>query len=107
MNNLYVETAVQFAKVYRMLKVSVASGKKENMLTGAERAEMLWMLSDEMAELNRKLRQLAISIAYYNLNDVWNMATAGMVDKSHADIAKEALSRWERTRDVITILNPK
>ena len=105
MNDLYLETATEFIKTYRLLKVSVAKGGTDNMLTGAERTEMLWQLSDELARLNAKLRTLAISIAYHNLTDVWNQYTAGMVDKSHAEIASEAYERWRRASTVSQILN--
>ena len=105
MNDLYLETATEFIKTYRLLKVSVAKGGTDNMLTGAERTEMLWELSDELARLNAKLRTLAISIAYHNLTDVWNQYTAGMVDKSHAEIASEAYERWRRASTVSQILN--
>lgn len=107
MNDLYLETATEFIKTYRLLKVSVAKGGTDNMLTGAERTEMLWQLSDELAQLNGKLRTLAISIAYHNLTDVWNQATAGMLDKSHAQIASEAYERWRRVSNVSRILNEK
>ena len=96
MNNLYVETATEFMKTYMLLKESVAKGGSENMLSGAERTQMLWQLNDQLSDLNRKLRQIAICISYYNLVDVWNIYTAGMTDKSHGDIAAEAIDRWKR-----------
>ncbi len=105
MNDLYLETATEFIKTYRLLKVSVAKGGTDNMLTGSERTEMLWQLSDELARLNAKLRTLAISIAYHNLKDVWNQATAGMVDKTHSEIATEAFERWRRASEVSRIFN--
>lgn len=106
MNDLYMEVAQEFVKTYRILKISVAKGGSDNMMTGAERTEMLWQLSDALARLNRKLRMLAISIAYHNLTDVWNKATAGIIPKSHSDIAHDALDRWKRASDVSSILNP-
>ena len=106
MNDLYMETAQEFVKTYRLLKISVAKGGSDNMLTGAERTEMLWDLTDALARLNRKLRMLAISIAYHNLTDVWNKATAGIIPKSHSDIAHDALGRWKRASEVSSILNP-
>ena len=105
MNDLYLETASEFIKTYRLLKVSVAKGGTDNMLTGAERTEMLWQLSDELARLNAKLRTLAISIAYHNFTDVWNQYTAGMVDKSHGEIAADAYERWRRASNVSRILS--
>ena len=105
MNDLYLETATEFIKTYRLLKVSIAKGGTDNMMTGAERTEMLWELNDELANLNRKLRTLAVSIAYHNLTDVWNQATAGRVDKTHAQIASEAFDRWRRASEVSRILN--
>ena len=105
MNDLYLETTTEFIKTYRLLKVSIAKGGTDNMLTGAERTEMLWQLNDELARLNAKLRTLAISIAYHNFTDVWNQYTAGMLDKSHADIAHDAYDRWRRASTVAQILS--
>ena len=105
MNDLYMEVAQEFVKTYRLLKVSIAKGGSENMMTGAERTEMLWELSDALARMNRKLRMLAISIAYHNLTDVWNQATAGIIPKSHSDIAHDALDRWKRASEVSRILD--
>ena len=105
MNDLYLETASEFIKTYRLLKVSVAKGGTDNMLTGAERTEMLWQLSDELARLNAKLCTLAISIAYHNFTDVWNQYTAGIVDKSHGEIAADAYERWRRASNVSRILS--
>ena len=105
MNDVYLETASEFIKTYRLLKVSVAKGGTDNMLTGAERTEMLWQLADELARLNAKLRTLAISIAYHNFTDVWNQYTAGMVDKSHGEIAADAYERWRRASNVSRILS--
>ena len=106
MNDLYMETAQEFIKTYRVLKTSIAKGGEENMLTGAERTEMLWELTDALAKLNSKLRMLAISIAYHNLTDVWNQATVGIIPRSHSDIAHDAIDRWKRASEVSMILNP-
>ena len=105
MNNIYVETAAEMIRTYRLLKVSVALGSNVNMLTGAERTELLWNLNDALDQLNRKLRRLAMSIAFYNLGDVWNNATAGMVERSHAQVAADAIDRWKRAQRVYAILD--
>lgn len=105
MNNIYVETAAELIRTYRLLKVSVALGSNVNMLTGAERTELLWNLNDTLDQLNRKLRRLAMSIAFYNLGDVWNNATAGMVERSHAQVAADAIDRWKRAQRVYAILD--
>lgn len=106
LNDLYLETASEFIKVFSTLKETVAKGSKTNMLRGSERTEMLWRLSDQMADLNRRLRQLAISIAYHNMMDVWRGYTAGLIDRDKSTIASEALDRWRRTSRVASILNP-
>ena len=98
MNNLYAETAAELIKVYNVLKYTISVGGKTNMLTGAERTELLWEINDSMQDFNRKLRQLALSIAYYNMTDVWNKATAGMVDRNHGEIARQAYKRWVRAQ---------
>lgn len=105
MNNIYVETAAELIRTYRLLKVSVALGTNVNMLTGAERTELLWNLNDALDQLNRKLRRLAMSIAFYNLGDVWNNATTGMVERSHAQVAADAIDRWKRAQRVYAILD--
>ena len=65
---------------------------------------MLWSVNKSLYELNAKLRQIAISISFYNLKDVWNKATQGMVEKTHGQIAKDALDRWKRAKNVSRIL---
>lgn len=98
MNNLYAETAAELIKVYNVLKYTIAVGGKTNMLTGAERTELLWSINDSMQDFNRKLRQLALSIAYYNMTDVWNKVTTGLVERNHGEIARQAHSRWMRAQ---------
>lgn len=94
MNDLYLECAIECIKVYKLLKNSVAKGGNGNMLTGAERTEMLWHLADEMKELNNKLRKLVISIAYHNFTDVWYKYSAGIIPRDHTSIANAAFARW-------------
>lgn len=106
LNDLYLETASEFIKVYTTLKESIAKGGETNMLRGSERTEMLWELNDQLADLNRRLRQLAISIAYHNMMDVWNRYTAGLIDRDKGVIASEALDRWRRASEVASVLNP-
>lgn len=83
---------------------SGSGGGANNMLNGKQRAEMLWSVNKSLYELNAKLRQIAISISFYNLKDVWNKATQGMVEKTHGQIAKDALDRWKRAKNVSRIL---
>lgn len=96
LNNLYAETASELIKTYHILKHTLAKGGTGNMLTGAERAEILWMLNDNLHRLNEKLKCLALSVSYFNTVDVWNQQTAGLVYRDHGDIAKEAHKRWRR-----------
>ena len=98
MNNLYAETAAELIKVYNVLKYTIAVGGKTNMLTGAERTELLWEINDSMQDFNRKLRQLALSIAYYNMTDIWNRATTGLIERNHGEIARQAYGRWVRAQ---------
>jgi hypothetical protein len=35
------------------------------------------------------------------LNDVWNRASAGMIDRNNADVAGKAYDRWRRAANVI------
>lgn len=102
MNNLYIETATELVTVYTTLKEAIAKGGNENMLTGAERSKTLWELNDRLAQFNKKLTRLCLSIRYYTMADVWNNVTAGMIDRSNAEIAAQALGRWRRCANVVT-----
>ena len=96
MNDLYLETFVEFMKCYNIMKFAVKQGGKDSMLSGAERRELLWAITDELQAFNNKLKELIWSVAYYNMTDVWNKATAGMMLKDRGQIAREALERWKR-----------
>jgi hypothetical protein len=96
MNNLYIETATELVTVYTLLRDAVATGGNENMLTGAERSETMWQLTDKLGSFNKKLNMLYLSIRYYTMTDVWNNITAGMLDRRNGEIADEAYSRWRR-----------
>ena len=102
MNNLYIETATELVTVYTTLNDAIAKGGNENMLTGAERSKTLWELNDRLALFNKKLTRLCLSIRYYTMADVWNNVTAGMIDRSNAEIAVQALDRWRRCAHVVT-----
>lgn len=101
MNNLYLETATELISVYTLLKEAIATGGKTNMLTGAERSQTLWALSDKLGSFSRKLNRLYLSIRYYTLTDVWNGITAGMLDRDIGTIAGDALDRWKRAAKAI------
>lgn len=96
MNNLYMETAIQFIKTYRSLKKVCKKGGDGNMLNGAERTQLIWNLERELEQLNSKLRRLAVSISVFSFEDVWNCAIAGKIDKSNGMLALEARNRMRR-----------
>lgn len=96
MNNLYMETATELVSVYTLLKNAIAEGGVKNMLTGAERSQTLWALNDRIHSFHKKLQRLTLSIRYYTFNDVWTSATAGMIDRDNATIARQAKARWKR-----------
>lgn len=101
MNNLYIETATELVSVFTLLNDAVAKGGTENMLTGAERSKTLWALNDQLSAFSRKLHLLYLSIRYYNLNDVWNNVTAGMLDRNNGEAARIAMSRWRRVAALV------
>ena len=102
MNNLYIETATELLSVYTTLRDAIAKGGTENMLTGAERSKTLWALNDRLDAFNKKLTRLSLSIKYYTMSDVWQNVTAGMLDRSNAEVAQESLRRWRRCAGVVT-----
>ena len=102
MNNLYIETATELVSIYTTLKDAIAKGGEENMLTGAERSKTLWALNDRLAAFNKRLNQIYLSIRYYNMMEVWENATAGMLDRDNAEIAQASLRRWKRCSRLVT-----
>ena len=96
MNNLYIETATELVSVFTLLNDAVAKGGSENMLTGTERSKTLWELNDKLGTFSKKLNKLYLSIRYYTMTDVWNNVTAGMIERTNGEVAKEALHRWKR-----------
>ena len=96
MNNLYAETATELVKTYKILKQVVAKGGEGNMLNGAERTRLLWQLSSEIEQLNKKFRALALSISVFSFEDVWNRAIAGKIEKTNGMLATEANKRMRK-----------
>ena len=96
MNNLYMETVTEMVSVFTLLKDAVAKGGETNMLTGSERSKTLWALEDKLSDFSHKLQQLYLSIRHYRLADVWNRATAGMVERDKQTVALQSLSHWKR-----------
>lgn len=96
MNNLYMETVSEMLSVYTLLKSAVAKGGSENMLTGAERSKTLWELEDKLSSFSDKLNQLYYSVRLYKMSDVWNRATAGMIDRDAGQLARQSLDLWKR-----------
>ena len=97
MNNLYVETSHRTGFRLYTAQRRHSKGGTENMLTGAERSKTLWALNDKTLCLpKRKLNALYLSIRYYTMTDVWNRATAGMIDRDNSEVANIALDRWRR-----------
>ena len=82
-----------------------SSGGDGGMLTGKERAEMVWALCDRMEQLNTKIRKLILSVAYYRVKDIWAFYTRGMFERHKGDIASNCLERWNRVQDAVRIMN--
>lgn len=96
MNNLYMETTTEMLSVFTLLKNAIAKGGETNMLTGAERSKTLWELENKLSSFSHKLHSLYISIRHYRMSDVWNRATAGMIERDKHDVALQSLSHWKR-----------
>lgn len=96
MNNLYMETLTEMVSTYGLLKEAVAKGGSTNMLTGAERSKTLWALEDKLTSFRKKLTQLYLSVRHYNMTDVWNHYTAGMIDRDKGTLARQSLDHWKR-----------
>ena len=100
MNNLYIETATELVTVFSLLRDAVAKGGKDTMLPGAERSQILWALNNQFSAFQKKLNLLYLSIRTYTMTDVWNNATAGMLDRNNGEIAQIAMQRWRRAATI-------
>ena len=96
MNNLYMETLTEMVSCYNLLKNAVAKGGETNMLTGAERSKTLWQLEDKLTSFRKKLELLQLSLRHYNMVDVWNHYTAGMIQRDKGTLARQSLDHWKR-----------
>lgn len=96
MNNLYMETLTEMITCYSLLKDAVAKGGSENMLTGAERSKTLWALEDKLTAFRKKLNLMYLRIRHYNMTDVWNQYTAGMLHRDKGTLARQSLDHWKR-----------
>ncbi len=72
------------------------------MLTGAERSQTMWLLSDKLHGLSQRFQRLYLSIRYYTMTDVWQRASAGIIDRSYAELASQSMSRWRRAAKVVS-----
>lgn len=96
MNNLYMETLTEMVTCYGLLKNAVARGGNDNMLTGADRSKTLWALEDKLTAFRKRLNLLYLSIRHYNMTDVWNHYTAGMIHRDKGTLARQSLDHWKR-----------
>lgn len=96
MNTLYLETATELVTTLTLINNAVDKGRRENMLNGAERSEIMWAINDKLAAFNDKLHRLYLSISYYSMLDVWHDLTAGMIEQNNGAIAGQAYERWKR-----------
>lgn len=95
LNNLYVETAVKFVKVFRTLNNVLKKGGKQSMLNGADRCRLLWQISGELDELKTSINRLAISVRYYSILDVWWNATMQYGIYDHKNVAEYCFDKWK------------
>ena len=91
-----METATELISIFTLLNEAISKGGTGNMLTGAERSQTLWTHNDHLSAFSKKLHHLYLSIRYYTLTDVWNSATAGMIERSNGTVANMAMDRWRR-----------
>lgn len=103
MTDIYVSVANEFIDDYSTIK-KLTKKDSTNLASGSDRAQQIWLIEDRLRKLNANLRKLALSICCYSFEDVWNRATAGMLHKTHGDLAKEAFRRMQRATEHTTKL---
>lgn len=97
MSDIYLEVTAEFISTYRVMKKCIDTGGSKNMENGVDRTELLWICAEKLESLNEKLHNMALTIAFNNLLDVWDkyVAAAGVV-RSHGYHAERAMERWKR-----------
>ena len=100
-NALYMETAAELVSCFTLLRDAVAKGGVQNMLTGAERSQLMWSINDKLESLARKLQKLALCVRYYTMMDVWHTYSAGVIERDYTNVAGLAHDRWRRAARAI------
>lgn len=99
-NNMYMETAVQFATVFTLLKNTVAKGGPGNMLNGQERLQMLWELEDALSDFSRKLNTTYMTVRMYDISDIlYNKAGYILAPSRHSRATLAATRSYKNWRD--------
>ena len=96
LNTLYIECATELISCFTLIRNAVSKGTKMNMLTGAERSDIMWAINDKMDAFATKLQKLSLCIRYYNMMDVWSTYTAGYINRDNSSMASAAHERWIR-----------
>lgn len=98
LNNLLIETADCLVLVFYQLNKSVAQGGDKNLLSGKERAEMIWQLVDRVEELNFKIRQLTYSVAVLSIQDVarYYLTRVGL-NQGYRGVAETCLAKFKNS----------
>lgn len=103
MYNLYIDVAAELISVHTLLKEAVTGEGENHMLSGEERLTLVWELDDRLTSLDDKIHKLSLSIRLFTLVDIWDDATAGIINKDNGMIAERALDRWKRTINLVEI----
>lgn len=101
MNTIYIEAATELISCFTLIRNAVATGGDRNMLTGAERSQVMWAINDKLDAFSKKLQKLALCIRFYRMSDVWNTYTAGMFERNNGTVADDAHDRWVRAARAI------
>lgn len=107
MDDVFLDCIADLMSCCKIVKNVIAANPeggvegKDNMLTGRERTEILWMVEEKLASFNTHLHRLEFCIRYYRLIDIWNEYTAGMY-RNKAEIVNNSQERWARTMQAIS-----
>lgn len=101
LNTMYIEAATELVSCFTLIRNAVSTGGDRNMLTGAERSQLMWAINDKLDVFSKKLQKLVLCIRYYRMKDVWNTYTAGMIERNNSTVADNAHERWVRAARAI------
>ena len=91
-----MDVAAECTQTFSILKTALSKGTEENMLDGASRVQLLWVVTDNLTKLNDKVQTLIECINHLRIINVLDQAVAGRAGLTNGQIARRQRKEWIR-----------